>query len=188
MRALLVIDMQVGMLESERPPRDINSVVQHINDVARVIRTSHGLVVFIQHHGPPGDLFAPGASGWPFLPSLELSEADLVVSKTTCDAFYHTALDTLLKQYHIEELLLAGWATDFCVDTTIRAAASREYTLTVISDAHTVADRSHLSAAAIIQHHNVTWSELIVPGRPIRVVTAEALVRQLTDTHTAQGA
>jgi nicotinamidase-related amidase len=51
--------------------------------------------------------------------TLEQSEADRVVSKTTCDAFYNTELDSLLQQYHIDELLIAGWATDFCVATTI---------------------------------------------------------------------
>ncbi len=179
MNALLVIDMQVGMLESAMPPRNVNDVVQRINNVARAIRNSCGLVVFIQHHGPAGDMFAPGAPGWQFLPALEQSETDLVVSKTTCDSFYNTTLDSLLKQHQIDELFITGWATDFCVDTTIRAAASREFNITVISNAHTLADRQHLDAASIIRHHNLTWEDLIVPDRQIDVVPADKVIRQL---------
>ncbi|ETX00427.1 MAG: isochorismatase [Candidatus Entotheonella factor] len=180
MEALLIIDMQVGMLESEAPPRDVDLVVQRINAVASAMRNSNRLVIFIQHCGPKGDPFAPGESGWSFLPSLERTENDLVVSKTTCDAFYKTELDTLLQQHQIDELVITGWATDFCVDTTIRAAASRDYDITVIGDAHTAADRTHLDAASIIQHHNSTWSALIVPRRHIRIVMADAVVRQLS--------
>ena len=50
-----------------------------------------------------------------------------------------------------------GSATDFCVDTTVRAAASRDYEVALIADGHTTRDRPHLEAAAIIQHHNWMW-------------------------------
>ena len=177
MKALLVIDMQVGLLDSETPPRDVESVVQRINHVARVMRMSNSPVLFVQHHGQKGDGFVPGESGWQFLPTLEKTPSDLVVSKTTCDAFYNTELDSLLRKHQVGELLVSGWATDFCVDTTIRAAASREYEITVISDGHTVADRPHLDAASIIRHHNSTWADLLVPGRKISVVSADTICR-----------
>lgn len=97
-----------------------------------------------------------------------------------CDAFYHTELEAVLQEHQVDELYMAGWATDFCVDTTLRAAASREYHMTVLSDAHTTADRPHLAAASIIQHHNLTWADLIVPGRPIRVVATETLCAEFS--------
>ncbi len=178
MEALLIIDMQVGMLQSATPPRDVDIVVQRINAVANAMRRSGRPVIFIQHRGPTGDAFAPGEPGWQFLPSLERAESDFIVSKTTCDAFYRTELDSLMKQHQVDELVIAGWATDFCVDTTIRAAASHEYNITVIGDAHTAADRPHLDADAIIRHHNSIWHDLIVPGRKIHVMTADTVARQ----------
>ncbi len=185
MEALIIIDMQVGMLDSERPPRDVELVVQRINAVADAMRKANRPVMLIQHCGPAGDPFAQGEPGWQFLPSLERSESDLVVAKSTCDAFYKTELDTLLKRRGVNELAIAGWATDFCVDTTICAAASCEYSITVIGDAHTAADRPHLDGASIIQHHNAIWSDLIVPSQPIRVVTADAVMRQLAEARFA---
>lgn len=185
MKALLVVDMQVGLLESQTPPRDVSGIVQRINDVAQAVRESHGMVIFVQHHGPNGDIFAPNNSGWHILPSLEQTEHDRIVAKTTCDAFYKTELDSLLKEHKIDELLISGWATDFCVDTTIRAAASLEYSITVLSDAHTAADRPHLDAASIIRHHNLTWTDMIVPGRQINVVTADAVLQRLRVTKPA---
>ena len=187
MKALLVIDMQVGMFENGTP-RDVDGVLQRINHVARAMRTADGIVVFVRHDGPANDTFARGNAGWRLLASLERTEADLVVSKTTCDAFYDTELDAVLKRRRVDELFISGWATDFCVDTTIRAAASREYDVTVVSDAHTAADRAHLSAASIIRHHNLTWAEMIVPGRPIAVVPADTVVRLLSDANDSKQA
>jgi nicotinamidase-related amidase len=39
-RAMLVIDMQVGMLENDPPPKDVDSVVQRINQLARVLHSA----------------------------------------------------------------------------------------------------------------------------------------------------
>ena len=62
-------------------------------------------------------------------------------------------------------MIIAGWATDHCVDTTVRAAASRDYAIRVVGDGHTVGDRAHLGAEAIVEHHHVTWEGLMVAGR-----------------------
>ena len=176
-KALLIIDMQAAMLE--RSPHEIDDVVGRINDLARVMREGGGLVVFVQHHGHPTDVFAPGRPGWQILPSLQQEASDLVVSKTVCDAFCDTRLDAVLKQHDVDELFVTGWATDYCVDTTVRAAASLAYDMTIVSDAHTVEERSHLDAKSIIQHHNVTWAGLDVPGNPIRVAPAKQVIGEL---------
>jgi len=47
-------------------------------------------------------------------------------SKEACDAFYKTDLSRILQDHDTRELIVTGCATDFCVDTTVRAAASRD--------------------------------------------------------------
>jgi nicotinamidase-related amidase len=66
----------------------------------------------------------------------------------------------------IGRLIVTGWATDYCVDTTIRAALARSWPTTVPSDGHTCADRPHLAAAKIIEHHNAIWADFIAPNGP----------------------
>lgn len=61
---------------------------------------------------------------------------------------------------HIKELVITGCATDFCVDATVKSALTNDYNLTIIADAHTTADRPHVSAEKLIAHHNWLWSEL----------------------------
>lgn len=171
--------MQQGMFRTPGERYDTDGVVARINALAGATRSAGGLVVFVQHDGPEGDAFEPGAPGWELLPSLDRRPGDPVVHKTACDAFYRTELASVLEAGGRPPLLVTGCATDFCVDTTVRAAASHDFDLVVVSDGHTTADRPHLDAPSIIEHHNATWRGLIVPGRQVRVRPAAELLREL---------
>jgi nicotinamidase-related amidase len=176
---LLVIDMQAGLFVPESPRHDAAGVVDRINELGRAVRRTGGVVVFVQHDGPTGDPFEPGADGWQLLPSLERGARDVVVHKTACDAFYGTELARVLEQRGATRLVVTGCATDFCVDTTIRAAASKDYEVVVAEDGHTTADRPHVDAVSVIRHHNWVWENLIHPKLRVRVMPASRIIDQM---------
>jgi nicotinamidase-related amidase len=176
MDALLVIDMQVGLLEGS-PKHDLAAVIERINRLATSRRASGGQVIWIQHCGPAGTPFAPGQPAWQFLPELQRDDADVVVSKTLNDAFAGTDLQAKLQQLAPNRLLITGWATDFCVDATLRSAVAHGYDVVGVSDAQTLADRPHLDAVSVIRHHTWVWTNLIAPGS-IRVATTTELIAE----------
>jgi nicotinamidase-related amidase len=173
--AFVVVDMQKGMLDGP-PKHGLADVVGRINALAAMVRRQSGAVVWIRHCGKPGDGFARDEPGWAFLPELDHRRADIVVEKTLNDSFAGTSLQEALQSMAPDRVLIAGWATDFCVDATVRAAVSRDYDVVVVGDGHTVSDRPHLPAIAVIQHHNWVWSGLLT-NRSIRVATAAELMR-----------
>lgn len=179
MTALLVIDMQAGLFSSPTKRHDAEGVVERINILIGAVRTSRGRIIFIQHNGPAGDALEPGAPGWDLLPALDREASDMVIRKEACDAFYRTSLLAALRSLGVERLIVTGCCTDFCVDTTIRSAASKDFQIIVAADGHTTADRPHLDAAAIIKHHNYMWENLILPGRPVRVEPTAAILNSL---------
>lgn len=167
--ALLIVDMQAASF-ADGGKHDVPGVVERINRLARRVRDGGGRVVFIQHDGRAQDGLTPGTPGWQILPTLETAADDLFVRKTLNDAFANTPLFDELVRLSVSTLAVAGWATDHCVDSTIRSAISRGFHVVVPSDAHTVSDRAHLSAAQIIEHHNRTWAGLIATP-PVRVAS-----------------
>lgn len=174
MDAMIVVDMQAGLLNGA-PKHDLSGVIARINRLAAATRKQGGRVVFIQHCGPDGEAFAPGAPGWDFLPELDRRDSDIVVPKSLNDAFAGTALKAVLDGIGARRLLIAGWATDFCVDATLRGATAQDYDVVAVADGHTCSDRPHLAAAKVIRHHNWVWSGLIA-RRSVRVMsTAELL-------------
>jgi nicotinamidase-related amidase len=175
--ALVVIDMQTGSFGPDRPPRyDFSALVERLNALTRWVRDGGGLVVWVQHDGPPGDVLEPGTDGWQILAALERCACDETISKTADDSFLGTRLEALLREKKSRRVIITGWATDFCVDTTVRSCTARGFETWAAADGHTVSDRPHLSAAKIIEHHNFIWSDLIAPGGAVHVATCEALM------------
>jgi nicotinamidase-related amidase len=167
--ALLVIDMQVGSFGKDARRHDVPALIGRLNGLARRVRDAGGTVIFVQHDGPTGDPHHPGQPGWAILPELEKLPGDLTLRKTACDSFLNTDLERVLAARGLRELIVTGCATDYCVDTTIRAALARGYRTIVPSDGHTTAERPHLTATKIIEHHNAIWRDFIAPVGPAHV-------------------
>jgi nicotinamidase-related amidase len=171
---LIVIDMQVGLLNGA-PKYDLHGVVRRINSLAEKVRTTNGNVIWIRHCGKVGDDFEPNTSGWEFLPELIRRPEELVVEKTLNDPYVGTLLAENLIRVQPRRVLVTGWATDFCVDATVRSSVSRDHHVVAVSDAHTLSDRPHLPATAVIAHHNWVWSGLIT-NRSVRVSSTRELL------------
>jgi nicotinamidase-related amidase len=182
MDVLIVIDMQEALFRTSRFNSD--AVVANINRIAGMVRNNGGHVIYVRHNGTADEGLAAQSAGWAILAALDVRAADTLINKTLCDAFYGTALSNVLARLAPERLIVTGCATDFCVDTTIRAAVSRDFQVVVVADGHTTADRAHLDAQTIIEHHNWMWANLITPGEPVTLATtAELIAGQDRRTH-----
>ncbi len=160
MKALLIIDMQKVSFTPKTPRFDAVNVIARINALSELFRSNGYPVIFIQHNGRKQNFCTPGSKEWEILDELIRMPGDQVISKEANDAFYQTQLHSFLQMNRINELIITGCATDFCVDATVKSALTNDYNLTIIADAHTTADRPHVSAEKLIAHHNWLWSEL----------------------------
>ena len=179
MDVILVVDMQVGLLNGESKHK-LTDVIGHINALTDHVRKSDGQVIWIRHCGSDGDDFEPGTAGWEFLPELTRDTHDRIVEKELNDPFAGTALNEVLRNLAPGRVIICGWATDFCVNATVRSCVSNGYHVVVASDAHTLSDRPKLTASAVITYHNWLWTELLT-HKSIRVMpTADIIVSSAT--------
>ncbi|VEB05726.1 isochorismatase [Klebsiella pneumoniae] len=111
-RVVMVVDMQNGVFATPRLARE--RCVAQIN---RLVRAADR-VIFIQHDEAGG--LEAGSEGFALLPELEQPAGALYVTKTACDAFYHTSLAQVLDEHDIQQFVICGCATDYCLDTTIK--------------------------------------------------------------------
>ena len=112
-RVVMVVDMQNGVFATPRLARE--RCVAQIN---RLVRAADK-VIFIQHDEAGG---LEAGSDFALLPELEQPAGALYVTKTACDAFYHTSLAQVLDEHDIQQFVICGCATDYCLDTTIKMA------------------------------------------------------------------
>ena len=172
--ALLVIDVQAGLFDGERRPDEASAVITRINALAERARSAHVPVIYVQHERPDTPL-AHGSAGWALARELQPATLDVRLRKTTPDAFLHTRLEPLLQEHDIKHLVICGYASEFCVDTTTRRAAALGYSVSLVADAHTTHDKPHAPAAAIRAHENATLPALTSFGPEIRAQPAEAI-------------
>jgi len=172
--ALLIIDVQRGLFDEAPRPFEAEAVLARINGLADRARAAGVPVVFIQHERSSGHLEYPSES-WQLARGLVFTEGDLVVRKTTPDAFLRTTLLDLLSAWSTEQLMICGYASEFCVDTTTRRAAALGFPVILAADAHTTHDKPHASAAQIRAHHNATLIDIISFGPQIQALPADEI-------------
>lgn len=154
--AILVTDVQTKVFDTHPRPFEADEVVKRINHVTTMARTA-GAPVFLIQHEVPGYLDHE-SEGWQLQKDLVVKDTDIRVRKTTGDSFLRTDLEEKLKSLDITNLVICGYASEFCIDNTTRRATGLGYTVQLVSDAHTTHDKKHLSAQKIREHHNLTLS------------------------------
>lgn len=172
-KALLIIDVQVGLFEPKPTPYKSDEVISHINKLAVKARASNMPIIWIQHETPNHDILKFQSSGWQLPTNMNQAESDFYVRKTTPDSFLKTDLLKILTNRAVSELVVCGYASEFCVDTTIRSAAAKGFKITLVSDAHTTHDKPHAPAEFIIQHHNATLPNITSFGVEIKTEQSE---------------
>ena len=170
MKALLIIDMQNVSFTPKTPRFDSENVIKRINILSDKFRKNGDIVIFIQHDGSKEGFCIPSTEEWAILSSLEIDENDLFISKTANDSFYNTTLKNDLIRLGIEEIVITGCATDFCVDSTVKSALTNDFKIIVISDGHTTADRKNISAKQVIDYYNWIWDEMTPTKSKIEIV------------------
>ncbi len=155
--ALLIIDMQVGLFQGQEEPHDGERMLANIQHLIAQARQRQVPIFAVRHTGPVGSPIAAGSAFWQLLPALELDAANATfIDKSRPNAFHGTDLAQQLNAAKIEDLYIVGMKTQFCIDSTCRAAADLGFKPLLVADAHTCMDTPALPAQAIIEHHNAT--------------------------------
>lgn len=147
--ALVLVDLQVGLLAGEEAVPEADSLLGRLRPLAERARALGIPVVHVQDD----DLGEVGSEEWRIDPRLGAQDDDLRVRKAECDAFHETELDELLRARGVRHLVVAGLTTELCIDSTCRKAVTLGYDVTLVSDGHSTPS-DHLPVQAIVDHHH----------------------------------
>jgi nicotinamidase-related amidase len=158
MKALLVIDVQKGVFAWEDTQVFMGEILPgRLNGLIAAARGSGSRVVFVQHE----DEWLPAESDmFALLDGLDARPGvDLFIVKHHGSAFHGTSLESDLFRMGVDELVVCGLQTEFCVDSTVRHAYALGFPVTLVADAHSTFDSQTLTASQIIGHHNRTLGD-----------------------------
>ena len=153
--ALVVIDLQRGIVAPPSAPHSSTEVVARAAQMAAALRKAGGTVVFV-HVTPSADgkdglkpiTDAPvGAGGrtlppdWAeIVPELAPQPSDVIITKRQWGAFYDTELDLQLRRRGVDTIVLCGISTNIGVESTARDAYERGYNQIFVEDAMAARD------------------------------------------------
>jgi len=171
--ALIVIDVQneyfAGPYAIVYPERQ--------GSLARIVAamkaaTSAGVPVVVVRHGEVAQdaaEFRPGSHGHALHPAIDVEHRDHLVDKTYPGTFTGTDLESWLRANDIASLVIAGYMTHMCCDTTTRQAVHLDMSVTVLSDATGTIDLAD-TAGAPVPAEVVHNTELAVLGNGFATV------------------
>ena len=90
--AVIVVDMQRGLVQRARPAYRLDDVVSGINRLTAAARAANAPVCFVQHDGDADDDIVPGTRGWDLHDGLIVDNDDWRIRKRASDAFHDTPL------------------------------------------------------------------------------------------------
>lgn len=179
-KSLLVIDMQKGSFIAETPRYDTEGVVTRINELSALFRAQNFPVIYIQHDGTGSGAFEKNSFEWENLDELVVESTDVRIDKYANDVFYKSELQSKLKELNINEVFITGCATDFCIESTIQSALTKDFNITVVQDAHTTGERPHLKAEQVIEHYNWVWQHMLPTQGSIKVSSTKSIKAHLS--------
>lgn len=150
--ALIVIDAQVGIIEGPSigpifKKEQVLEVMKHLIERARELEIP---VIYIQDL----DVGKNDPEQHNIHSSLLPLPGETIIKKKATNAFFSTGLQSKLNELDVEHLVVIGGKTEYCVDTTSRAATTLGFDVTLVEDGHSTTDNKVLSADKIISHHN----------------------------------
>ncbi|MEV0793885.1 isochorismatase family protein [Kribbella sp. NPDC050459] len=146
--ALILIDLMPRIVALQTAPLSGPVVLERSVALAAATRSAGGLVVNVRVERPGVDV-QPEGSG--FAPEVVPQEGDLEIVKQTIGAFGRSPLDAELRSRGIANVVLAGIATNFGVESTGRAASDLGYETFFVTDAMTgLDDHAHDFAVSYV--------------------------------------
>jgi nicotinamidase-related amidase len=208
-RALLVIDVQneyvSGGLPIEYP--DVHRSLANIANAIDAARDNFIPVVVVQNTAPPGaPIFGKGTPGWQLHESVTSRSHDHYVEKRLPSAFAGTDLGEWVAKNGIDTLVVVGYMTHNCDDSTIRHAVHAGIAVEFLEDAAgsvSYANRAgtvsakdiHTAFAVVLQSRfaavmsTAEWIKLIATAAtPVRdsVFSSNQRARNLLPNNTSE--
>lgn len=178
---LLVIDVQneyfTGKLPVTYPAGSLANIAKAMD-----IATECGVpVIVIQHtaNQPDAKVFAKGSEGWKLHPEIAKRKRDVLIEKNLPSSFAGTNLDAWLKEHGISTVVITGYMTQMCCDTTAREAFHRGYSVKFLADATgTLAFKNDAGAVSAEDLHNAIL--IVQQSRFSTVMTTAAWLGSVT--------
>ena len=169
---LLVVDVQTLLVE-EHPYHEAE-VLANIQNLIREARSKEVEIIYVRHDDGVGTELEVGTPGWQIYPSVAPIGSEKIVDKQFNSAFHKTDLHEYLTHNSIDNIILVGMQTEYCIDATLRSAFDLGYKVWIPMDTNTTYDNAYMNAETLLDYyHNAIWD-----NRFAKVITVDQAIEK----------
>ena len=179
--ALIVIDVQNEYFDGKAPIPDGNTALDKIEETIEASQQAGSKVIYVQHEvlNPERGIFIRGTNGFELHPRLNPREEDHLIVKNYPGSFSKTDLEETLRKDGIDTLIISGFMTHMCCDTTAREGFHRDFRVLFLDDATATRNGEHPTLGKI-DHRELHRSTLITQASTFaEVLPTKELVERL---------
>ncbi len=178
--ALVVIDLQQGIVARQTAPYTSSQVIERSSLIAKTLRTKGGTVVYVRVDmnnflqlpvdQPSRDPNAPPlpVAASELVPEAGFQPGDVLITKRHWGAFAGTELEQTLRERGVDTVVLTGISTNAGVESTARQGTGLGFAFVVVEDACSSTDA---------ESHKFAFEKIF--SRLARVKTTEEVVAAL---------
>jgi nicotinamidase-related amidase len=133
--ALVLIDCQTTYREGIMQLEGVEPALKECATLLKRARDAGATVIHIRHDAGPGSPYDVTAPIGQIADEVAPAPGETVITKNFPSSFEQTTLDAELKKGGVEDLVLAGFMTHMCVNSTARSAFNHGYRPTVVASA-----------------------------------------------------
>lgn len=133
--ALIIIDAQNTYTEGVMKLDGMDDALQACKSLLDRFRQAKRPVFHIQHDAGEGSPYDVNDHIGQIIPMVAPVDGEPVITKNYPSSFVNTELDQLLKECGVTHLILVGFMTHMCINSTARNAFSLGYSPTVVASA-----------------------------------------------------
>ena len=151
--AFIIIDVQNIIVETGFQTESLLEKISYLQNQAR---SKNIEIIYVQHIESPE---AQTSEDWQLSPLLNRQENEKVFQKRYNSIFKETGLKEYLDQQGIEQLVLCGMQTEYCVDTSVKVGFEYGYKLIIPEGAVTTFDGEDIPAETLNEFYENIWEE-----------------------------
>lgn len=170
---LLVVDTQ--KLITNEKLYNFKTFESNVKSLIQTARENHIEVIYVRHDDGEGCELTKGTEGFEIYEEFRPQAGERIFEKTVNSAFKGTGLLEYLKDKGVQDVIVVGLQTDYCIDATIKCGFEHGFHMIVPEYANTTVDNQFMTGEQTHQYYNhFMWNK-----RYAKCITVEEVIQEM---------
>lgn len=171
---LLVVDTQ--KLITTNKVYNFKEFEKRIKSLISMARQHDVEVIYIRHDDGPNEALTKGTDGFEIYDGFAPESGEKIYDKTVNSPFKETGLTEYLKKKGVQDVMVVGLQTDYCIDATIKCGFEHGFHMIVPEYTNSTVDNEFMTAEQTYKYYN----EFMWKGRYAQCVSYEEALNMMS--------